>query len=209
MYLLSETLKNKINEIAERVRRQSNGLFVFEEYIAIPYYGHIILRFNITSSDYTLTDLTAYEQEIYSLIDDDFLIDFMGSVYKNVGFDLANMEQIFKKCGQYYNDEKLIESRYASEIRNDGKYLLKACGYDETLDVWEIQVDEDELALLILADETTFKGSCEVEGKKVEIIEANRKQCEGLMKTILYAKRKHISLIEAEMSVQNLINNGF
>lgn len=199
MYINSTELKEKIAQTANVVKERSNGRFVFEEYIALPYYGNIILRFNITDENYTIDDLDHYENLIYEWIDDDFFVDFMGSVYKQVGFDFSKMRDYYLKCLEIYQDEDIYDSIYASKIREDGKYLLKNCGYDENLNVWEIQVDEDELALLILSDETRFKESSIVEGVKVEVIEVERTQCEGLMRATFYARRNHISIMKAIM----------
>ena len=53
----------------------------YEEYIALPYYGQIILRFMLHEDTVTLDDLDRYENLLNSIVGDEFLTDFMGTVY--------------------------------------------------------------------------------------------------------------------------------
>ena len=61
MFINSEQLKNKIQLVVNEITLKSDGKIVFEEYISLPYYGSIILRFNLNHSDYTVADLDRYE----------------------------------------------------------------------------------------------------------------------------------------------------
>ena len=47
MYILSEKLQERIREISREAVRQSGGVIAFEEYVAVPYYGQIVLRYKI------------------------------------------------------------------------------------------------------------------------------------------------------------------
>ena len=50
----------------------------------MPYYGgNIILRFDLKKEKVTLDELDQYEALMYEIVKDDFLIDFMGDIYKS------------------------------------------------------------------------------------------------------------------------------
>lgn len=84
MYIYSEQLKKRIEEIAALVKEKTNGVVHYEEFIAIPYFGYIILRFDLETEHYTIDDLDHYEELIYDIVGDEFLVDFMGIVYKKL-----------------------------------------------------------------------------------------------------------------------------
>jgi hypothetical protein len=141
-----------------------------------------------------LDELDSYEKLIYEVVGNDFLIDFMGDVYKKVGVDFSKLDDKLNKFSQRYKDEPSYEqASYASEIRKDAEYLLAKAGLDTDQSVWEIQVDEDELIVLIMGEE--HKKIAEVEGKpNICVAEVPSTQCLGLYKATLYAKRNKISL---------------
>ncbi len=43
MYILSDELQKRIREISREAARQSGGVIAFEEFVAVPYYGQIVL----------------------------------------------------------------------------------------------------------------------------------------------------------------------
>ena len=45
MYIQSEKLQARIREISREAARQSGGVIAFEEFVAVPYYGQIVLRY--------------------------------------------------------------------------------------------------------------------------------------------------------------------
>lgn len=45
MFITSEMLTERIDKIAKEVDKQSNHECVFEEFVAVPHYGQIVLRF--------------------------------------------------------------------------------------------------------------------------------------------------------------------
>lgn len=194
MYILENVLLNQIDSIAKAVKEKTNNVVNYEEYIAIPYFGNIILRFTLDKPDVSLDELDFYEKLIYEIAGDEFLIDFMGEVYKKVGVDFSKLDDRLKDFSKRYKDEPTDkQASYASEIRNDAKYLLAKAGLDTDQPVWEIQVDEDELIILIMGKE--HKKIAEVEGKpNICVAEAPSNQCLGLYKAALYARKNQISL---------------
>jgi len=193
MYIYSEGLKKRIQEIAVQVKERTKGIVSYEEFIAIPYFGNIILRFTLETEQYDIDDLDHYEELIYDIVGDEFLVDFMGSVYRKVGVDFSNQEAQYAKMAEKYENERVISSIHAAGICEDAKTLLEKAGIDSSKDVWEIQVDDNELALMILGEKA--KKIKEISDPiNLYVGEVNQTSCTGLIKATFYAKRNHISV---------------
>lgn len=196
MYLESKELLNEIEKITKEIYDKTNGAVLFEEYIALPYYGNIILRFELNKEEYSINDLDKYETLMNEIVDNKFLIDFMGSVYKKVGLNIQELNQILPKCYEKYKNEEITKSIYENKIKQDVHYLLELGGLPKTLNVWEIQLEE-EINILLLGDSFKESTTYYIKDKKVNVYEINKKECEGLMKAIMHAKKEHISLVRA------------
>jgi len=193
MYIYSEGLKKRMQEIAVQVKERTKGIVSYEEFIAIPYFGNIILRFTLETEQYDIDDLDHYEELIYDIVGDEFLVDFMGSVYRKVGVDFSNQEAQYAKMAEKYENERVISSIHAAGICEDAKTLLEKAGIDSSKDVWEIQVDDNELALMILGEKA--KKIKEISDPiNLYVGEVNQTSCTGLIKATFYAKRNHISV---------------
>ena len=199
MFLQSEELLNEIKEITDKIFEKTNAAVVFEEYIALPHYGNIILRFELHKEEYTVKELDAYEVIMYDIVQDKFLIDFMGSVYKKVGLQPQELNRILPMCYEIYKDEQITKSRYAKYIQDDAKYLLELCGLSQKR-VWEIQLEE-EINLLLLEDSFKDLGEYFKENVVIHVYGITEEDCEGLMKATMYAKRNKISLVRALLEV--------
>lgn len=203
MFINSEQLINKIKLVSDEITLRSNGKITFEEYISLPYYGYIILRFNLNENCYSIADLDRYEAMMYDCAKDDFLIDFMGNVYRKISIDYCKMDKLCSDCLVCYRNEKLNPSSYAKLIENDAKQLLASCGFSIDLPIWEIQID-DEIHLFILSDKNEALGQYNQNGMTINVYYAASKACEGLIAAVFYAKRNNISLANALMKVQTL-----
>ena len=200
MYLNSEKLLSEIKEISNEIYRITNGCVVFEEYIALPYYGNIILRFELNKEVFTLDDLDKYESVMNEIAKDRFLIDFMGSVYKKVGLEPRNVNSILPKCYEKYKDEILTKSSFENQIKEDVQYLLELCGLSKDLPIWEIQLEE-EINLFVLGKTLNELGTYVLDDMKINVYEIGQLECEGLMKATMYAKNHNISLVRALLEV--------
>ena len=200
MYITSQELLDKIKYYSDIIYERSNGVVVFEEYIALPYYGHVTLRFCLNQDNYTLEDIDNYERMMYSCVQDEFLVDFMGEVYWKVGLPVPELDAILETCYEAYHDVEIYPSKMVDQLQEDAKYLLSICGLPTTLDVWEIQY-EDEINLLLLSDKTGKIGEYSGLDKPIVVYEIKRKACEGLMKVALYAKEHQVSLIRAQLNI--------
>lgn len=193
LYILSDTLRTRIDEIACAVKESTGGAVCYTEYIAIPCFGQIILRFDLEREHFTIDQLDRYESLIYAITGDELLIDFMGSVYRKVGVDYSDQDAKYASMADRFKEEIIDISPHADGIRSDAEHLLKLADMDETADVWEIQVEDDALILYLLGDVNREIKQLS-EPIKLFIGEANRVSCTGLMKAAFFAKRNQISL---------------
>ena len=188
-----DSIKDDIAKIVDEIVSLSDGKLHYEEYILLPYYGHIILRFDLNDDDIKIEDIDYYEDLMYENSHGKFLFSFMGNVYKKVGLDLDDIPDLLLKCQDKYHDISLEKGPYHNKLQKIGKMLLKRCKIDENLPIWEIQIDDDEIAILLLS---TNKGAL----KKVDnivLIEVDKNECEGLMKALFKARHDRISLVRS------------
>ena len=193
MYLQNPDLLNRIHQIAETAEIRTNHKVKFEEYIALPFFGQIILRFTLDQEDITFEELDCYESMLYDISEDEFLIDFMGSVYQKAGMVFSELDDRLLELSEIYADEPVFSSVHSAGIKEDETELLKLAGIEEYEKVWEIQVEEDNWILLIMG-KSNRKIKEIKEPIKMYVGEVSEKQCTGLMKAAFYAKRNKISL---------------
>lgn len=196
LYITSKRLLDRIHLLTGEIANKSGGRLRFEEHIALPEFGQIILRFELLSGSCTLDELDGCERMMQEVLRGEFLSDFMGSVYKKAGVTPEKMFANFPLCSERYSGEEITEGVHAEGIRRDAGYLLGACGLSEDTPCWEIQ-PEDELNLLIFGDPEAPMRSFDADGVKVNLQEVDRFSCEGLMRAEFYAKRNGISLARA------------
>ena len=201
VFITSKQLKERVHIIANEIALRSNGKVTFEEYIALPYYGYVILRFNLNENHYTVADVDRYESMMYDCVGDEFLIDFMGDVYRNIGIDYRKMDKLFANCLDFYKDEKLSKSSYAEMIENDAMQLLALCNLPTNFPVWEIQIEE-EILLLVMGDSNKSLGQFKKHNTVVNVYQVASKPCEGLISAAFCAKRNNVSLANVLLKVQ-------
>ena len=193
MYITSEKLKSRIEEVEREVKDQFDRHILLEEYIGIPYFGQIILRFMLEGEDYTLEDLDRYERELYQIVGDEFLVDFMGSVYRKVGVDYSDLGETFRAMEAEYRDEAVVPSVHSEGIRADAKKLLKAAGMDPEQKVWEIQLEDGCFILLLLGKEKRKIAEIQ-EPVRLLVQETGETESTGLIKAAMRCKRLGVSL---------------
>ena len=193
LYLLGQGLQNRIDRIAEEAESRSKGEIRFEESIALPYYGQIILRFSLERDEVSMTDLDACEALLYEIAGDEFLVDFMGSVYRKAGVDYTRLGETLVRLAAELPNEELPPSVHSAGIRADAAYLLKKAGLEPTEKVWEIQIEDGEQLLLLMGRcDRPIKVSDDCPGLRVA--EVREEPCIGLMKAAVYARKRGISL---------------
>lgn len=192
MLIESNELKTRIEEISNKVLSATNDKVRIAEYIYLPYYGNIILRFQIINENYTIDDVDKYETIINEIVGDEFLIDFMGTVYKKIGVDYSRLEDIINSFKSVYANEEIVHSRYYDVLNSDAREILEKCGFDTNIEVWEIQY-EDEINIFILGKERKELKIVELE-KKYNFYEIDKSNCEALIKATFFAKRNNSSL---------------
>ena len=184
----------RLEEIKCRISNDTNGLIEYEEFIVIPHFEFIILRFILNKETITIDELDKYETYLYQIVGDDFLVDFMGSVYKKAGVDFSSLEAKLRELNKRLNKEQTnIVCPFAKEISNDKNELLSVGGFPLDSDVWEIQYDEDGIALIILGNQNRVIKEID-NNPPIVVREVSREECFGLIKAALYAKRNKTSL---------------
>ena len=164
-----------------------------EEYIALPSFGgNIIVRFQ-TDRSCTLEEMDALERKLQDLAGNEFLVDFMGSVYRRLGVDYNRLDEIAERLGKRFKDEPLYKGPYAEFIEADARTLLSQCDFPQTVPVWEIQWEDEEYALLLMGDENRIVRTVENE-PPIHVMEVNGALCEGFIRATFAAKRMGISL---------------
>lgn len=202
MFVNGENIKKRIEMISQEVLKHTNQKVYFEEYIALPYDGWIVLRFNLNQENVTIADLDLYENLLYDIVGDEFIIDFMGDVYQNVGLDLKNLDKIFEACYAKFEEETIQPSRYGKEIQKDIELLLKKGQLDPNLNVWEIQIEENELNILIMGERFKEVTSYPYENNTINIYEVKKIPCIGCMRAVIHAKRNHLSVVNVLLSIE-------
>ena len=193
MYINSEALKVRIDEIAREANERIDRPIHLEEYIAIPCFGQIILRFMLEGEDYTLEDLERYERELYQIAGDEFLVDFMGSVYRKAGVDYEDLDRTMLLMEQKYREEPILSSVHSEGIRADARELLRVAGMDPGRKVWEIQLEDGAFTLLLMGTENRTIREME-EPVRLAVMETKEAACTGLMKAAMRSKRLGVSL---------------
>ncbi len=194
MYCTSSAFLARMRAYVDEIEEKSGGVLSFVEYIPLPHFGNTILRFDINKDNYTLDDLDAYEAFMQDIVQDAFLVDFMGSVYQAVGFEPWMYDEKFRKCYHLYGDVPIAPANYQMELRRDAVFLLEKCGLSLELKVWEIQIEED-IAVFVLGKENQQIGTYAFKDGTIRVYEVEEMPCIGLMRAVMYAKRKHISMV--------------
>ena len=194
MYILSKELTERIAGISQEADTLSSHVLLYEEFIALPYFGQIILRFTINKEEYSLEDLDQYETILNRIAGKDFLCDFMGDVYRKAGVDYSKLDQRMIQMNERFADEQMLQSSHSARIAADAALLLKAAGLPSDRRVWEIQVEDDEYTLLLMGKESKSIVSI-TDPIKLSVMEVNERICTGLIKGAFYCRRNHISLV--------------
>lgn len=194
MFTEGKMFCKQLDQIKEKVAKLTDCKVTFEEYVIVPCFGFIILRFNISDNIVTLDELDKYETLLYEIVGNDYLIDFMGSVYRSVGVNFEALPNKLKQLSNEYLNENIdFNPPYKQNIQNDAKSLLAKAGLSLTHKVWEMQIEEDEINLLIFGKDNRLIKI--IQGKTIiNVLETKEEECVGLVKAIFYARRNEISL---------------
>lgn len=193
MFMNGAWLQKRIVELDRWVRSVTDDLVRMEEYIALPAFGgQIIVRFQADCS-LTLDQVDEMERILQSLAGDEFMVDFMGNIYRQLGIDYARLDEINERLGRQYFEELILRGPYTEQIQADARELLLQCAMPEDTPVWEIQWEENEYVLLLLGREHRVIRTVE-DDPPIHVQEVNGALCEGLMRATFAAKRMGVSL---------------
>lgn len=193
MFLTSELLRERLMQLERRAKEATKGALWLEEYIALPAFGgQIIVRFQADCS-LTLDQVDEMERILQSLAGDEFMVDFMGNIYRQLGIDYARLDEINERLGRQYFEEPILQGPYTEQIQADARELLLQCAMPEDAPVWEIQWEDNEYVLLLLGQEHRAIRTVEND-PHIHVQEVNGSLCEGLMRAAFAAKRMGVSL---------------
>ncbi len=200
MYCNCKEFQNQMSVYIEKIEKGSNRILIFVEYIVLPYFGNVILRFDIAKESYTLAELDAYEAFMQKIVQDDFVVDFMGHVYQKVGFEPSMFEEAFIKCYHKYSNTTIVSRDDRAMLNNDAIFLLQTCGLSVNTKVWEIQMEE-ETAFYTLGNRNQKIGTFPFGDSLIHVYEAEEMTCTGLMRACMYAKEQQISIVHVLLEV--------
>ena len=194
MFTEGKMFCKQLNQIKDKVAILTDCKVTFEEYVVVPYFGFIILRFNLKDDFTSLDDLDKYETKLCEIVGNDYLVDFIGSIYRSAGVNFETLPNELKRLSNEYINENIeFDPPYKQNIQKDAESLLVKVGLTLDYKVWEIQIEEDEINLLILGKDNRLIKTVQ-DKTKINVIETNEEECTGLVKAIFYARRNKISL---------------
>lgn len=192
MFLTSELLRERLVQLERKVKEATQGALWLEEYVAVPAYGQIMARFQ-TIEPVTPEKVDQWERLLRELAGDEFMVDFMGNIYRQLGIDYARLDEINERLGRQYFEEPILRGPYTEQIQADARELLLQCAMPEDAPVWEIQWEDNEYVLLLLGQEHRAIRTVESD-PHIHVQEVNGSLCEGLMRAAFAAKRMGVSL---------------
>lgn len=192
MFLTSELLRERLMQLERKVKEATQGALWLEEYVAVPAYGQIMARFQ-TIEPVTPEKVDQWERLLRELAENEFMIDFMGNIYRQLGIDYARLDEINERLGRQYFEEPILRGPYTEQIQADARELLLRCAMPEDAPVWEIQWEDNEYVLLLLGQEHRAIRTVESD-PHIHVQEVNGSLCEGLMRAAFTAKRMGVSL---------------
>ena len=192
MFLTSELLRERLVQLERKAKEATQGALWLEEYVAVPAYGQIMARFQ-TIEPVTPEKVDQWERLLRELAENEFMIDFMGNIYRQLGIDYARLDEINERLGRQYFEEPILRGPYTVQIQADARELLLQCAMPEDAPVWEIQWEDNEYVLLLLGQEHRAIRTVESD-PHIHVQEVNGSLCEGLMRAAFAAKRIGVSL---------------
>ena len=192
MFLTSEWLWERLMQLERKAKEATQGALWLEEYVAVPAYGQIMARFQ-TIEPVTPEKVDQWERLLRELAENEFMIDFMGNIYRQLGIDYARLDEINERLGRQYFEEPILRGPYTEQIQADARELLLQCAMPEDAPVWEIQWEDNEYVLLLLGQEHRAIRTVESD-PHIHVQEVNGSLCEGLMRAAFAAKRMGVSL---------------
>ena len=192
MFLTSELLRERLVQLERKAKEATQGALWLEEYVAVPAYGQIMARFQ-TIEPVTPEKVDQWERLLQELAENEFMIDFMGNIYRQLGIDYARLDEINERLGRQYFEEPILRGPYTVQIQADARELLLQCAMPEDAPVWEIQWEGNEYVLLLLGQEHRAIRTVESD-PHIHVQEVNGSLCEGLMRAAFAAKRIGVSL---------------
>ena len=192
MFLTSELLRERLVQLERKAKEATQGALWLEEYVAVPAYGQIMARFQ-TIEPVTPEKVDQWERLLRELAENEFMVDFMGNIYRQLGIDYARLDEINERLGRQYFEEPILRGPYTEQIQADARELLLQCAMPEDAPVWEIQWEDNEYVLLLLGQEHRAIRTME-SNPHIHVQEVNGSLCEGLMRAAFAAKRMGVSL---------------
>lgn len=211
MYITSQELINDIKSTAERIELAFGGLLKFNEYIAIPCYGtNIILRFSYIGNDnINLQELDELEESLRKTVGERYFANLMGTVYQKQGLNYDNLKPTTQKIDSLVDMEITTNYFHKTGLNNDCVQIKTLFNLIETPNIWEIQVNTDEILILALCSgekplqDNELKG-IDGESRKIKLVFVeDDNSYRGLMKTVMLAISQKVSMCHVLLDYDN------
>lgn len=151
MYILSQSLADEIKSAIAHAKEYLPEL-EFDEFIAIPAFGaNIILRFEYVGSEpMTLERLDSLETRLRGLVGEDFMANLMGDASRQCGLDLSRLNEILIRIDADSSASIPICAEHHDGLVADCAAIRAHFGLSESVPIWEIQVNPEDLLVLAL-----------------------------------------------------------
>lgn len=151
MYILGQSLSDKIHSAVERVKAVLPEL-AFDEYIAIPAFGsNIILRFEyVGTQPMNLEKLDALESRLRELVGEDFMANLMGDASRHCGMDFSRLNEILVRIDADESTSVRTCGTHVEGLTADCAAIREHFGLSSDVPIWEIQANPEGLLVLAL-----------------------------------------------------------
>ena len=151
MYILGQSLHDKIQSAIARVRNSLPEL-EFNEFIAIPAYGtNVILRFEyIGKEPLSLESLDELESRLRERVGEDFIANLMGDVSRQCGVDFSRLNEILIRIDESSSASIRTCEAHSDGLTSDCADIRRLFGLPDRFPIWEIQDNPGGLLILAL-----------------------------------------------------------
>ena len=220
IYSLSNEIKEIVDKKVKLVLNEYSDLLEYEEFIAMPDYGEIIIiRFKLKEvNSLSLDDLDKLETQLRKLVGNEFWVNLMGNTYQKYSNGVSFSEAFIyaNQCMESL-DFKNHEVYYRDNLKKDKEFIKKSLGLDGEQTIWEIQPSSLKESLdgyVLIVDKINSINNteeiCKIGKKHLKITYLNRDDdfC-GLIKLYNKAVLEKTSVFSQILSIDKKLKGNY